>query len=133
MTIQIGAVALGVFTVYEIILIVDFAISNMMEKHYDLWPLYNYYCVCGYHIKVNNLYPVNTYRMIKVVKHENGCLSKLMYFWGSNLTPKWQYHAMRQVATEGKVLGKLDWGVLEDLSREELGLPKLPYDPDRYS
>ena len=120
------AAAMLVVLIAEMIMVLDLLVAGMLGKYYDLWPITEYYCVCGYNVNVNRFWPSNAYRILKAVKHDKCCLSKLLYFAGRNITPKWQNFACEEMVKRGKELTNTDWYTYENLSRSDLGLPRKP-------
>lgn len=119
------AVVFGItiFTI-EIFLLLDLLVSGLMEKYYKIWPMVDYYCICEYHLKVNSIWPSNTYRVWKVIKHNENCLSRLLYFAGKNISPKWQNYACEEMVKSGRELTNLDWNTYENLTRSDEGQPR---------
>lgn len=114
----------------EIFMLVDLFTGSMLEKYHDMYPLVHYYCVCGFHLKINSFWPSNTLRVLKAVKHDKCCLSKLLFFAGKNISRKWQNYACEDMIKNGKELTKSDWYTYENLTRSDEGLPRKPLDLD---
>lgn len=127
---KIIPVLISLLAFYEIIVVIDLTISHFMERHKGLWPMCDFYCVCGFHQSINNLWPTNTYNMLKILKHDKNCLSKLLYFWGSGITPKWQNYAAEEIHRTGNQPSKISWKVYQDLSADELKVPRKPFNLD---
>jgi len=121
----IAVAMLGVL-VAELVMVLDLLVTGLLERYHGFWPITEYYCVCGFSVNVNRFWPSNVYRILKAIKHDRCCLSKLLYFAGRNITPKWQNFACEEMVKRGKELTNMDWNTYENLSRSDLGLPRKP-------